>query len=64
MNGPEDWSVYDNLSTQQNGWNSAIPSSISMTPASSFIGNVLYPDPNRKVLKKEFTIPIMDSNEG
>ena len=57
INGPDDWSVYNNLSGQQNGWNSTIPSSISITQTSSFIGPVLWPNPNTGVLKKEFSIP-------
>lgn len=53
----EDWLVYAPLTTQWTGWNNGTSEPIGVTPGASFIGNVLYPDLNRKVLKKKFTIP-------
>lgn len=53
----EDWLVYAPLTTQWTGWNNGTSESIGVIEGASFIGNVLYPDDNRKVLKKKFTIP-------
>lgn len=55
----EDWFVYAPLpqTSQWTGWNNGMSESIGVITGASFIGNVLYPDLNRKVLKKKFTIP-------
>lgn len=54
----EGWQAYDVLSGQQLGWNNPNPSGAApRIDLGNFIGNILLPNDNNQVLKKQFNIP-------
>lgn len=57
QSGVDGWQVYDPVSGEHNGWNQSSPTgSASHENYGVFVGNVMEPNNNNQVMKKQFTI--------